>query len=224
MIPLVQQNSMKLHKIFQIGLWLSLVTASLTGCHPTSISSQAVEASKAGTQQTTQPTVPLQDKPRPTFQSDEQLKANFQQHKAQMLTLMQQCKSEQQSQVEIKLEITQPFSKCVVGEPQLKSVNLKEIAVEFRRRQPLPGDFQGGRVSFMTDYYKNDPVETFVEEKGYLYSPTPLQQDVLQAGSLDQFAGQDLFVRQGRKEVWRYKQIEPNWYLYYRQYYYPYLG
>ncbi|MBE9012113.1 hypothetical protein IQ250_18090 [Pseudanabaenaceae cyanobacterium LEGE 13415] len=215
---------MKLHKIFRIGLVLSLATASLTSCHQPSNSSQAVEASKPGTPQTTQPIFPLQDKPRPTFQSDEQLKTNFQQHKAELLTLMRKCKSEQESQVEIKSEITQPFSKCVVDNAQLKSMNLKEIAVEFLRTQPIPSDFRGNRISFLSDYYKNDTTHTFVEEKGYLYSPTPLQQDVLQTGSLDQFAGQDLFVRKGRQEVWRYVQIEPNWYLYYRQYFYPFLG
>ncbi len=185
---------MKLYKVFQLILGLSLVTASLSGCRPT----------------------------RPTFQSDEQLKANFQQQKAQMLTLMQKCKSEQQSQL-LKRDTQQSFSECVVNDAQLKSMNVKEIAVESRIKQLLLPDFQGNRVLFATDYYKDEWADTFVEEKGYLYAPTSLQQDVIQTGSLDQFASQ-YSIEKRKNETWRYKQIEPNWYLYYRQYYYPYLG
>ena len=214
---------MKLYKVFQITLVLSLTTASLASCHQQSSSSKAVETtSKAGTPQLTQPIFPLQDKPRPTFQSDEQLKTNFQQQKAELLTLMQKCKSEQESQL-LKPDTFQSFSTCVVDEPQLKSVNLKEIAVEGRKRQPLPPGFQGYRVLFATDYYKNESGDTFFEEKGYVYSPTPLKQDVLQTGSLDQFASQ-YSIEKRKNETWKYIQIEPNWYLYYRQYYYPYLG
>jgi hypothetical protein len=197
---------MKLHRIFQLVLQLSLVAMSLTGCN------QILATSPL-----------LQEKPRPTFQSDEQLKTNFQKRKADMFTLMKKCQVEQKSQA-LKRDIRQPFSTCEADETLLKSISVKEIAEEFRRTQPLPSDFKGGRVLFVTDYYKNDPADTFVEEKGYMYSPTPLRQDVIENGTLDQFTGQLLFEKRSRQEAWRYKQIAPNWYLYYRQYYYPYLG
>jgi hypothetical protein len=104
---------------------------------------------------------------------------------------------------------------------------LKEVAEEFESdRKPLnpESDFDGKRVLFLTDDYKNDRSDTFIEEKGLTYVDKPLPQEVIEDSSLDQFSGQPLFEKRGVQEVWRYREIEPNWYIYYRQYYYPFLG
>jgi hypothetical protein len=213
---------MKRHEVLQIVLKLSLSIMSLTGCSQTLTNSQAIETPKAQIQ-APQAISSLQDKSRPNFQSDEQLKTNFPKHKAELLTLIQRCKVEQKSQA-LKRDIRQAFSICKVDSNVLKLISAKEIAVEFRRTQPLPYDFNGGRVLFVTDYYKKELADTFVEEKGYMYSSNPIKQDVIENGTLEQSAGRDLFESRSRKEAWRYKQVAPNWYIYYRQYFYPYLG
>ncbi len=71
----------------------------------------------------------------------------------------------------------------------------------------------------MTDLDKKAHADTFIQEKGYAYFPQQPRSGVIQAGSLDQFFDQNLVERKGIKEEWRYKKIEENWYLYYRQYY-----
>ncbi len=161
--------------------------------------------------------------PRPTFQSDEQIKTNFQSHKAELLMLMQKCKSEKKSQGG-KRYVRDAFSICKVNQAQLKKLSLEEIAVEFIWTKTFSKEFKGSRILFITNQYVDDPADTFVEEKGYMFSATPITKDLIREGSLDQLLGKDLFERKGRKEIWKYKQIEPNWYIYYRQHFYPYLG
>lgn len=160
---------------------------------------------------------------RPSFQSDEQIKTNFQSHKAELLMLMQKCKSEKKSQGG-KRYVRDAFSICKVNQAQLKKLSLEEIAVEFIWTKTFSKEFKGSRILFITNQYVDDPADTFVEEKGYMFSATPITKDLIREGSLDQLLGKDLFERKGRKEIWKYKQIEPNWYIYYRQYFYPYLG
>ncbi len=162
-------------------------------------------------------------RPRPVFQSDEQIKKIFQSHKAELLTLMQKCKSEKKSQGG-KRYVRDAFGICKVNQAKLNSLSLEEIAVEFIGFKTFSEEFKGSRILFVTNQYVDDPVNTFVEEKGYMFSTTPIIKDVVKEGSLDQLIGKDLFERKGRKEVWKYKQIEPNWYIYYRQHFYPYLG
>lgn len=50
------------------------------------------------------------------------------------------------------------------------------------------------------------------------FSETPIKDKLIEKGSLDRLIGTELFKKQGLKEEWRFKQIEPNWYIYYRQY------
>jgi hypothetical protein len=90
--------------------------------------------------------------------------------------------------------------------------------------QELSTEFKGSRVLFITDQYTDDYANTLVEEKGYIFSAAPITQDLIKEGLLDQFTGKELFEKRGSNEKWRYRQIEPNWYIYYRQYFYPYLG
>jgi hypothetical protein len=175
---------MKPHQVFQFVLSLSLTTVSLAGCNQSK-----------------------------TFQLDKQLLTNFQNHKAEMLTLMQKCRTERESRA-LKRHIVESFWVCKAYQAQLKPLNVQEMALE----DP------GTRILFVADQYEDDSGDTFVEEKGYVYSATPLKQDVIKNGTLDQFTGQLLFEKRSRQEAWRYKQIAPNWYLYYRQYFYPYLG
>ncbi len=186
---------MKLQKVFRNALYLLLVMVFMNACSP----------------------------PRPTFKSDEQIKNNFQNQKMKLIPIIKQCKSEEKSQG-IKRYISESFSICRINSIQLKTMNLEEISLEFAGVKTSLKEFKGSRILFVTNQYVDDHANTLVEEKGYMFSAIPITQDLIKEGSLDQFIGKELFVRRGSNEVWRYKQIEPNWYIYYRQYFYPYLG
>jgi hypothetical protein len=190
---------MRTQKIFEFTLYSAFFSLLLVGCRFSS---------------------------RPVFQSDEQLIESFEQNKPELFSLMKRCHATQSSQV-IKNHIVESFSRCDVDKTVLESLRLKEVAEEFESdRKPLnpESDFDGKRVLFLTDDYKNDRSDTFIEEKGLTYVDKPLPQEVIEDSSLDQFSGQPLFEKRGVQEVWRYREIEPNWYIYYRQYYYPFLG
>jgi hypothetical protein len=205
---------MKLHNVFQIVLGLSLITASLTGCQ---LLSKVVQG-----QFVAQSLLPWQNKSRPVFHTDEQLLSHFQAHKAEMIDLMQECKAQKNSGG-AKLDTAHPFISCASDQARLKTLSVKEVAQEIQQRNAPPGEFEGSRMLLVTDYYKNDPGDTFIEEKGYVYSPTPIRRNVVKTGALDQFSGQELIDKQKNREVWKYKQIAPNWYLYYRQFFYTFL-
>ena len=152
--------------------------------------------------------------PRLAFQSDEQIKNNFQSHKVELLTLIEKCRSERESQG-FKRNIRESFRICKkIDQKKLQNLNIQELATEFK----------GSRVLFIVNHYIDDRVNTFVEEKGYMFSDVPITSNLVKEGSLDQFVGKEMFIKRGSKEAWKYKQIEPNWYIYYRQYFYPYLG
>ena len=79
--------------------------------------------------------------------------------------------------------------------------------------------FRGSPILFKVDEVETPGVAVFVEEKGYVFSETPIKNDLLEQVSLDRLANTELFEKRSIREEWRFKQIEPNWYLYYRQYY-----
>ncbi len=214
-------KAVELYKVSQIALSLSLSAVTLTACGSDLLMAQSGRT--AQTQAASQLASPLQDKPRPTFHLDEQLLSNYQTRKSQLADLIQVCKAQKYS-LGPKGDTKQPFVSRKVEPARLQTLSLSEVAKEIKRNEALPEDFGGLRILFVVDYYKNDPADMFVEEKGYLYSSTPLRQDLLENGSLDQFSGQLLFEKYKSQEAWRYKQIEPNWYLYYRQYFYPFMG
>lgn len=125
-------------------------------------------------------------KPRPIFQSDEELIENFEENKSELLSLIQKCEAESDSKG-VKRNIRESFIDCDFDESLLAPLDVKEVNIEFKdsARQPISlNDFGGERILFPTDYYIDDRGDTFVEEKGYAYSLTPLRQDVIE-GSLD---------------------------------------
>jgi ribosomal protein L29 len=155
---------------------------------------------------------------RPSFQSDEQMETNFDKYKAELLTLMQRCKPGQ-----LKKNIKETFDVCKIDQAQLKRLSLEEIAKELSGERTTAKEFNGSRFLFVANQYVDEYAGTFVEEKGYMFSATPITKNLVEKGSLDQFNDTRLLEKK-KSEIWKYKQIEKNWYLYYRQYYYTYLG
>jgi hypothetical protein len=75
-----------------------------------------------------------------------------------------------------------------------------------------------GRVLIATNYSKNAFFDIHVREKGYLYSTTPLKKSNIVDTSLDPIVTAEYTTPDGPRnlEVWRYRQIEPHWYIYFR--------
>ncbi len=155
---------------------------------------------------------------RPIFQSDEQIATRFKKNKIELLTLMQKCNPGQ-----LKKNIQETFNICKIDQSQLESLDLEEIAKELSGERTTAKEFNGSRFLFVTDQYIDEYADTFVKEKGYIFSATPITKNLVKEGSLDEFNGTRLLERK-KSEIWKYKQIEPSWYIYYRQYFYPYLG
>jgi hypothetical protein len=154
----------------------------------------------------------------PVFQSDKEIEISFKKHKTELLTLMQKCKPGQ-----LKKNIKETFDVCKIDQTQLKKLSLEEIAKEFLGERTIAKEFNGSRFLFVVNQYIDEYADTFVEEKGYIFSAIPITKNFVEKGSLDQFSGTRLLEKK-KSEIWKYKQIEKNWYLYYRQYYYTYLG
>ena len=151
---------------------------------------------------------------RSKFYSDELMKTDLIKYKTELVPLIEKCRSERESQG-FKRNIRESFRICKkTDQKKLQNLNVQELATEFK----------GSRVLFIVNHYIDDRVNTFVEEKGYMFSDVPITSNLVKEGSLDQFVGKEMFVKRGSKEAWKYKQIEPNWYIYYRQYFYPFMG
>jgi hypothetical protein len=182
---------MVLQRLFRVGAILTVATLLLTACNN-----------------------PINSF---TFQSDQQLEANFQTHKtefAALLKFVQNCKSPTEQKPDVELGET-VFYICPVSGSQLK---LKEVAYgdafgsSSKDRKTLP-------IIFVTDQTKEEHGEIFVEEKGYIFSPTPIQEGLVEQGSLDQFAGKQIVEKRSIREIWKYKKINGGWHLYFRQYF-----
>jgi hypothetical protein len=185
---------MKSPKVFQMALKLLLIMILTTACSP----------------------------PRPKFQSDEQIKISFQRHKIELIALRKKCELKREKQA-MKKYIDDFFTVCNVNKIQLKNLNLEEVALEYKEVKTSLKKNNDSRILFVSNQYIDNPVDTFVEEKGYMFSAVPIANNLIEKDSLDKFNGVRLLERK-KSEIWKYKEIEPNWYIYYRQYFYTYLG
>ncbi len=144
------------------------------------------------------------------FRTDKQLERNFHENKPAISRLVDLCKTLKEGGV-IKTEhlATVSLFTCPISGNYQNDIGVKESSQ----------DLKGSYYIFMTDLDKHGYADIFIQEKGYIYFVKPPQPTKVIRGSLDQFVNKDLFVRKGIQEEWRYKKIEGNWYLYYRQYY-----
>jgi hypothetical protein len=166
------------------------------------------------------------------LRSDERMVADFQRHKPESIALMKQCASEpvtNRSGTNYAIELFLHCNSKVKGKDAqemanyLDSLNLQYVAQKFTEPEHPSRQFKGVPYLFMVQQTIYDDDDTMVEEKGYIFSTIPIETNVLTTGSLSQFE-QGLDISRGRKdlsEIWRFKQIEPNWYLYYRNFFRP---
>jgi hypothetical protein len=146
---------------------------------------------------------------KPPFQSDEKIKLAFKNHRSEIINILKKCRMEK-GQGGIKFH-TQglSYNLCKTNPIQLQKISVLEVATKVVR-----GDGKG----IPTKLAKNN-LFLFVTdqntEKGYLFSEVSFKEDVITRGSLDQFRNTKI---EDKSQKWRYIPIEPNWYLYYRQY------
>ncbi len=141
-----------------------------------------------------------------SFQSDDNLISLYRSHMNDFNRLIKKCTSESHSQP-FKKDIYIKFSVCNLDEIYLSKINLKEISVQY----------EGDKSIFMTNQYTTFSIDVFLEEKGILHTKHLIQDNI--ANDLDQYNGKNLVTKQGISEVWKYRKIAPEWYLYYRQYF-----
>ncbi len=170
---------------------------------------------------------------RVALQSDQQIIANFQRHKPESIALMKQCESESvtdRSSVNFTVELFFHCNSKIEGKDShelanyLDSLNLEYIAQKFTSPEYPSKQFKGTPYLFVVDQVIYDDYDTIVEEKGYIFSDASLhgglEPNEIVTGSLSQFEqGLDTRGRKDRSEIWKFKQIEPNWYLYYRHFF-----
>jgi hypothetical protein len=182
-----------------LGLWLTIIAA--TACTSTRL--------------------PLR--------SDEQIVATFQRHKPESIALMKQCESEPVSDrgaINYTIELFLHCKNEMQGKDShekanyMSSLNLEYVAQKFTEPERPSRQFKGVPYLFMVQQFIYDDYDTIVVEKGYIFSASPIEINVIAKGYLSQFEqGFDTRGRKNMSEIWKFKQIEPNWYLYYRHFF-----
>ena len=158
---------------------------------------------------------------KPAFKSDKKMKYFFQNRKLELISVLKKCQLEKE-EGEMKFHIKGSYDVCKINPTQLKKINTLEVATEVIRNNPKRRYIELAKNNsfiFVTDQYIDSRFGTYVEEKGYIFSANPLKQDVITTGSLDEFRNIEI---DRKSEKWKYKLIEPNWYLYYRRYHHEY--
>lgn len=183
----------KLINIFQVTSSLLFISIFINACSPT----------------------------KTNFQSDERLISDFKKNRAELLTIIKQCK-EKDGTGSTKDYISDLFHVCKISPSKLKNIHILESAKKSIRNYMPSEELKPNSFLFVTDRYIDNVMSTYVDEKGYVFSPDSIDRDVIQSASLDQFRDKKLIERRSISEEWKFRQIEPNWYLYYRQYYHEY--
>jgi hypothetical protein len=194
---------MKLNNLLRVGLGSWLIIIATIGCSSTKI--------------------PLR--------SDEEMVADFRRHKPESIALMKQCASSSQPIIErgstiLAVELFLHCKSKIEGKDShemanyMGSLNLQYVAQKFTKPERPSKQFKGTSYLFVVQqniYYEHD---TTVEEKGYIFSAIPIEKNVITKGSLTEFElGLNTWGRKDLSEIWKLKQIEPNWYLYYRHFF-----
>ena len=163
-----------------------------------------------------------------SFEPDANLISKFSKSKAEILNIVKACK-ESTSEGRAGKEITgfNHFENCLVPPEIVTKYGVKFVSIELKRdpkgdaefRKLLKDDFEPyqDRVLVTTNYVKEESFTVRIREKGYLYSPIPLKSSNITTESLDSLATNEYNPNNQprNKEVWRYRQIEPNWYIYF---------
>ncbi len=158
--------------------------------------------------------------PQTSFKSDEKNLLNFKNNKSEIFSIMEKCYPEKNKSYN-KPYAWSPFYLCKISLSQLQKSNILEISEKRNiKTYSSPSQYvKNNSFLIVTDQYIDNTIGTYVDEKGYIFSPTPINHDLIKEGSLDQFRNKELKKQDSTGEKWKFKQIEPNWYLYYRQFY-----
>ncbi len=153
------------------------------------------------------------------FRSDDDILGIFRTNKSEITAIMKKCKSFN-NLIESKDSTREVFLHCKIYPETLKNIQTQRVYQGYKDMINSK-IFNGSTILFkMEEAEELIGVDMFVEEKGFVFSETPIKDKLIEKGSLDRLIGTELFKKTRKiREEWRFKQIEPNWYIYYRQYY-----
>jgi hypothetical protein len=143
------------------------------------------------------------------FPSDEDMKLTLDRQKADFINAVKICKSDKHASVSL-FRSDDLFDSCGDSKNSTlvakiaKRLEVKDIIISIDLVQVL----------FVSKRYEGGFFSAMYEEKGYLFTENKITSDLITEGSINQFTGRN-FERK-YSDGWKYKQIEPNWYLYYR--------
>ncbi len=136
----------------------------------------------------------------PKLTSDKITLANFKSNRTKLNSLVSQC-----------FKFTTKKSNdniCSNESTKLAEIKVKEIRVRHQ-----------GELLFVFDRYVDKSlVHTLVYEKGYAYTNKRTGGNLVKAPILDDFPDESI-TKKDNTETWLYREIEPNWYAYYRYLY-----
>jgi hypothetical protein len=137
---------------------------------------------------------------KPKLTSDKIILASFQSNRSKLTSLVTPCFS---SSI-----VKKPTAKVCSDESTLAELKVKEINI----RHP-------GELLFVVDRYVDKSLtHTLVYEKGYAYTNKRTVGNLIKAPTLDDFPSAKI-IEKSDPETWLYREIEPNWYVYYRCFY-----
>jgi hypothetical protein len=136
---------------------------------------------------------------RPRLISDGITLSNFQLNQAKLNFLVSKC---------FKFTVKKSSQEiCSDESTKLTEIKVKDIRVRHQ-----------GELLFVVDRYVDKSLfHTLVYEKGYAYTPKRTKGNLVKA-TLDDFPSKRI-TEKADKETWLYREIEPNWYVYYRYFY-----
>jgi hypothetical protein len=157
------------------------------------------------------------------WKKDSEMLKQFKDIKATLTKEIQGCKALKERQFSIELTIGGPhFEECPIPKEIATKHGIKFFGIESKadpeRDARFIDDPYQDRVLIVTDYSETGLWDRHVREKGYLYSTLPLIKSNIMEKSLDPIVTAEYVTPDGPRSVrvWRYHQIEANWYLYFR--------
>jgi hypothetical protein len=155
------------------------------------------------------------------FTSDREMLVNFNTNKVSIVAIMNKCKLQGEVKT-LRIRSKEFFSACELNLSDMKKINLKEVDKPSENPIPYSRTFSGFPILLVINHIKlEDYSGTLIKEKGYVFSEDLIKDELIEKRLLDEVTSTRLTKENKINEQWRFKKIEPNWYLYYREYFAP---
>jgi hypothetical protein len=161
------------------------------------------------------------------FEKDADLISKFNSSRTALSDQIKICRTSAEGKTGKEIAGFNHFDNCSISPKIADKYGVKFISIELKRDPKSDAEFKKllkdnfepyqERTLIATNYAKEENLTIRIREKGYLYSPLPLKSSNVVTESLDPLATTEYNPNNQprNKEVWRYRQIEPNWYIYF---------